>query len=293
MNRRRVVTGAMLAPLLLPACTRASQGDAAGFDSGFSSNKPASYLTPAQAAAFAKQVEADLSARGARLAIVFRTGRPRDKLPAGISYTHGAFWAHTPVKTADGGAITNGADAYAVLNLYHGDGKAALRTRSTLVQDWPIDFVAGTAVDDFAVLLPTPALQQDILAAIASPLYEKMHVTEYSLIANPLDARYQNCNEFMLDVMCAALWKTDDYAAIKSRQKESYTPTPIDVKWYERALGPLTDSRVRLEDQGERIVTATYESMAAFMKAEGALAGNYTIVRNESEMPAASATPAP
>ena len=60
-------------------------------DSGFSTKSAGSYLSAEQAAVFSKQVERDLAAKGARLAIVFRTGRPRSELPDGISYTHGAF----------------------------------------------------------------------------------------------------------------------------------------------------------------------------------------------------------
>lgn len=294
MNRRHLLAGAFAVPLLAPACTRGGQGDAPSLDSGFSSRTPVTYLTEDQVAAFARQVEADLSAREAKVAIVFRTGRTRDKLPSGISYTHGAFWARTPVKTADGASVNNPDGAYAVFNLYHGDGKALARTKSQLAQDFPADFVRGTAVDDFAVLLPSEEMQNGIVEAMGSPLYEKVHIAEYSLIANPLDARYQNCNEFMLDLICAILWKTDDYAAIKAKQKETFTPTPVGVQWYERIVGPMMDNRVRLEDQGEAIVTTTYESMSAFMREQGVLKADYKIERNKrGAADAVSATPAP
>jgi Uncharacterized protein conserved in bacteria (DUF2145) len=61
---------------------------------GVSTATAVAHLTPAQAPAFSKQIEDDLATRGARVAIVFRTGRPHDKLPQGISYTHGAFWVY-------------------------------------------------------------------------------------------------------------------------------------------------------------------------------------------------------
>jgi hypothetical protein len=71
-------------------------------DSGFSGHAAQARYTGPEAAAFAKQIEHDLAAKGARVAIVFRTGRPRDKLPEGIAYTHGAFWVYTDITGADG-----------------------------------------------------------------------------------------------------------------------------------------------------------------------------------------------
>jgi hypothetical protein len=115
-----------------------SQAASAGFSAR---GAPAVYLTAEQAAAFSKQVERDLADKGARLAIVFRTGETRDMLPDGISYTHGAFWTFAPI-SLDDGRVING---YAVYNLYHGDGKTLAMDKSYLHQDFPIDFVAPSA----------------------------------------------------------------------------------------------------------------------------------------------------
>nr|QQZ51728.1 DUF2145 domain-containing protein [Phenylobacterium glaciei] len=69
---------------------------------GFFGQRGGAHFTAPEAAAFSKQVERDLAGRGAKLAMVFRTGRPRSQLPEGISYTHGAFWVYRNIKTADG-----------------------------------------------------------------------------------------------------------------------------------------------------------------------------------------------
>src|SRR5262245_64740219 len=89
-----------------------------------------SFLTAEEAAVFSKQVERDLAAKGARLAIVFRTGRARSELPDGISYTHGAFWVYSPIQLEDGRNISG----YAVYNLYHGDGEKLAKDKSYLQQ---------------------------------------------------------------------------------------------------------------------------------------------------------------
>lgn len=233
----------------------------------------AAHFTAPEAAAFSKQVERDLAAKGARVAMVFRTGRPRSQLPEGIAYTHGAFWIYRDITTADGGHVAG----YAVYNLYAGDGKAWPKNQSRLVQDFPFDFTRGSAVDDVAVIIPSPEMQRRMLAVIDSPAYEALHNPAYSLVANPWTSKYQNCNNFMLDVVGAAAWETEDSARITADLKAHYAPTVVKANTLMRVFGPIADSRLRTDDQHGPIRTATYESMSAFMKANGLLQDAYSL----------------
>lgn len=236
-----------------------------------SANVVAPHFTPEQAAAFSKQVERDLAAKGARVAMVFRAGRMRDQLPEGISYTHGAFWVHRTIKTADGGAL----QGYAVYNLYAGDGKAWSKIESRLVQDWPLDFTRGSTVNDMAVIIPSPEMQRRILAVIDSPTYEKVHNPAYSLVANPWSRKYQNCNNFMLNVLAAAAWEIDDPQRITANLKAHYKPTIVKANAVMRLFGPIADQRLRTDDQQGPIRTATYESLAVFMQENNLLQEHY------------------
>jgi hypothetical protein len=235
------------------------------------------YLSPPDAARFAKQIESDLAAKGAHVAIVFRAGRPRSKMPKGISYTHAAFFVYGDIKGGDG-QIYKG---YAVYNLYQGDGPDLPRDRSYLHQDFPVDFVGGSQADDVGVIIPSPEMQRRIYDVIESPAYERLHVPAYSVIANPLDARYQNCTEFVLDVIAAAAWQTDDYAQIKADLKAHFQPTVVQVNAFERLFGPMMDSAVKTDDQSGPLVTATYESVAAFMTDNGLMAQTYRLYRSK------------
>ena len=274
MMRRFLV--AAIASLAIAGC--ASTGGSAPLPG--SAEAPAmQHLTAEQAALFAKQIERDLAAKGARLAIVFRTGETRDMLPDGISYTHGAFWTFVPI-SLDDGRVING---YAVYNLYHGDGKTLAMDKSYLHQDFPIDFVAPSAVDDVAVIVPTPEMQRRILAIMDSPSYAALHVEPYSLVSNPHDIKYQNCTEFMLDIIAAAAWETTDMAQIKANLKQHFKPTRVKTSLIERFLAPLAEERIKTDDQGGTIVTATYESMAAFMKDNGLLKEAYVLRRAPAE----------
>ena len=228
-------------------------------------------------AAFAKQIERDLAARQAHLAIVLRTGRPRSKLPEGISYTHGAFWVYSEVKGADGKTYRG----YAVHNLYQGDGKTLPITRSYLKQDFPIDFISGAAEDDVAIIIPTPEMQRRLMATIASPTYTKMHVADYSLVSSPFDPSRQNCTEFVLDVIAASAWQTESYAQVKANLKAHYQATPVRTGLFTRVFGPMVDPRLNLDDQTGDIETATYESISAFMTKNRLSDTHYVLERSD------------
>ncbi len=268
----RTVLTAAIAALALAAC--ASSGGSAPLPG--SAEAPATqHLTAEQAALFAKQIERDLAAKGARLAIVFRTGEDRTTLPEGISYTHGGFWTYVPISLEDG-RVVNG---YAVYNLYRGDGKSLPTDRSYLHQDYPIDLALATGMDDVGVIIPTPEMQRRILAIMDSPDYRKLHITAYSLVSNPHDIKYQNCTEFMLDIIAAAAWNTTDMQQIKANLKAHFKSTEVKVSGFERFFAPIAHKEIKTDDQPGRIYTATYESLAAFMKDNGLLQEAYVLQR--------------
>lgn len=216
-------------------------------------------LTEAEAAAFSKQIERRLAAGGARVAIVFRSGRPREALPDGISYTHGAFWTYGPIETEDGKTL----NGYAVHNLYQGREDVL---SSYLKQDFPYDFVKPAVEERVGVIVPTPGMQKRILEIMASDQYKAMHQPAYSLISNPHDASYQNCNEFMLDVIAASAWDTADRAQIKTNLAAYFEPSLVETSLIQRLFAPMADARLRTDDHDGDIRTTTFASMAAFME---------------------------
>lgn len=262
-----------LAALLLTTPSLAAEPKPVPDSGGFSGHTAGRHFTAAEAADFAKQVELSLGARGARVAIVFRSGRPRNKLPAGIAYTHGAFWVYGDIKGGDG-HIYKGYSSY---NLYQGDGVSRLADQSYLAQDFPLDFISGSQVDDVAIIIPSPEMQRRILATIASPAYERLHIDDYSLVSNPFDARYQNCTEFVLDVIAAAAWQTNSYPQIKADLQAHFKPTIVRANVFERIFGPMVDPRLKMDDQDGPIVTATYDSIAVFMRDNHLLAETYRL----------------
>jgi hypothetical protein len=223
-----------------------------------SDGQPADEFTLREAADFSKHIERELAARGAFVAIVFRTGRARDELPDEIRYTHGALWVYTQIPTYDGGHQFG----YAVYNLYHGQDD---RSQSYLMQDFPLDFTRGDVTGQVGIIVPLPDLQDRIIDVMASPAYFDLHQPEYSLISNPADLRFQNCNEFLLDIVSAAAWETTDRDQIKVNINEYFEPTLIELSFLERLAAEWLDPRVRFDDQSSQIRTATFGSISDFL----------------------------
>jgi len=238
-----------------------------------SNAKPVAHFTAAQAATLSKAVERDLASRGVEVAMVFRTGRPRADLPPGIAYTHGAFWVHQTIRAADGREL----HGYAVYNLYQGDGEKLPVNRSYLAQDYPLDFMRGSAADDVAVIVPTPEMQRRLIAVIESPLYGALHNPSYSLIANPLSPKHQNCTGFMLDVVAAAAWEARDSKQIRANLGAHFRPSVVRTGPLERMFGPVLNAGLRTDDQSGSLRTATYESLVRFMSANRLVEANYVI----------------
>ena len=235
--------------LLIPAIPAGAENDA----------RPVDHFTLQEAADFSKQVERALADRGAYIALVFRSGHPREDLPDGVRYTHGAFWVYGPVTESDGSE----GYGYAVYNLYHGQADP---TRSHLVQDWPLDFMRGDAVGEVGVIIPGEEMQIRLLDVLASDQYDALHQPAYSRLSNPADLRYQNSHEFLLDVVAAAAWLTNDRARIKLNLNAYFLPTSLRLGWWERLTAGWFDPRIRLDDQsGGPVRIATFASISDFM----------------------------
>lgn len=249
-------------------------GATAHAQSGSAASERALHFSNTEAADFSKQVERDLAAQGARVAMVFRKGYARDELPDGIRYTHGAFWVYQAFQTPDGEVF----HGYNTWNLFHGDGESLPRSQSFLAEEMPFEFVTGSAMDELGVIIPTPAMQARLLGLMAGDDYAMLHEADYSLISNPASPEFQNCNEFMLDVIAAAAWETVDRYQIKANLAAHFEPTTIDAGPLARLFGPMVDERLRVSDhRGGDIETVSYESITGFMMAHGLADEAYAI----------------
>lgn len=239
--------------VVLPACLLAN---AASFSS--SAAQAESHFPPDQIIGFAKKVERTLASEGARVAILARMGRPLADLPEGMHYTHVAFAVYSNITTANGNVVPG----YAIYNLYQKPDRPDI---SELKQDFPVDFFAGAAELEAGILIPSPELQQRLLEVIGSPTYASLHQPKYSVIANPFNLERQNCTEFVLDVVNAAIYKTSDIKVIKTNTKAYFKAQPVNVNPLKLLLGSMLSAEVSTIDQKGKPVTATFEKIADYL----------------------------
>ncbi len=216
-------------------------------------------LPKAQVAQFSDRVQQVLAKNGAQVAIVSRMGRDPREMPEGIKYTHVAFWVFSEITGPDGAKGTG----YRAYNLYQDANKSS---RSFLLQDSPADFFAGAQRLDSGIIIPDKRLQKKLLAVIASPTFKALHNRRYSVLSNPHSPQFQNCTEHLMDVMMASLYGTRDKAQIKANMAAHFEPSVIKVSDQKRAWAPVLSQALTTRDHGDQIKTATFGSIAAFMK---------------------------
>ena len=230
---------------------------AASFSS--SSAHAQAHFSAEQIIGFAKKVERTLATEGAQVAILARMGRPLSEMPEGMHFTHVAFAFYSNITLADGSTVPG----YAIYNLYQKDGHPNV---SSLAQDFPVDFFAGVAQLEAGVLIPSVELQQRLLKVIGSPAYASLHEPNYSLIANPYTLGKQNCTEFVLDVVNAAIYQTNDLKVIKANTKAYFKAQPVNVNPFKLMLGSMFSAEVSTSDQQGKPVTATFEKISEYLQ---------------------------
>lgn len=251
----RYLTTLLLGAVL--ACAGAAH--ATGFSSGSSQTGETLHYTAEQIIRFAKKVEKAMADKGAYVAILARMGRPRSELPEGMHFTHVAFAVYSEITTSDGRKVRG----YAIHNLYQKDGQLDI---STLVQDFPVDFFAGVAELEAGVIVPSPELQKRLLGVIGSPAYGALHEPHYSVIANPYTLGRQNCTEFVLDVINAAIYQTDDIAQIKANEKAYFVGQKVNVNPFKLLFGSMFSKEVSTSDHQGETITATFETIGKYLE---------------------------
>ena len=245
--------------LVVLAVTVGVSAQAVGFSSSSSQSSEVAHFKPEQVIKFAKKVEKTLASQGARVAVLARMGRPLAELPEGMHFTHVAFAVYSEITTTDGRKVPG----YSIYNLYQQNDHPDV---SELVQDFPVDFFAGVALLEAGILIPSPELQARLLEVIASPTYKLLHDPHYSVIANPFTLGRQNCTEFVLDVIHAAIYQTADINVIKSSEKAYFSAQPVNVNPFKLMLGAMFSAEVSTVDHSGTPMTATFEKLADYLQ---------------------------
>lgn len=208
---------------------------------------------------FAKQTEHYLAEQGAYAAIIARVGRAPEDLPEGISFTHTAIALYSDV-TLDDGTVEQG---YAIHNLYQLADKPGT---SVLKTDYPVDFFWGATELKAGIIIPDWEVQQKIVALYAQDKAKLLHEPSYSVIASPFTEGKQNCTEYTLDVLNAAIYDTTDSHRLKNNTQAWFKAQPVKVNKMKLRLGSWVSSGVSLSDHPGAIQTATFTTIANYLE---------------------------
>lgn len=196
-------------------------------------------FTEIQNAVYAgSELRRTLDQSGAQLAIVGRIGSDQSK--RGIRFTHaGIAWRD------------HAAGPWHFTHLLNHCGS----DRSQLFDDGPVDFFLERPFSYTAqIIVPVEALQEALAKRLANHEGGALHEPRYSAIAHPFRTRYQNSNQWILELIAIAL----DPEAPPSRERAqlvlrgmSYQPERVRLGFFER-VGTHRMGNVTLKDHSRR-----------------------------------------
>ncbi|WP_045856478.1 DUF2145 domain-containing protein [Teredinibacter purpureus] len=218
-----------------------------------------SLFAPEAIATFAKTVEQTAAKEGALAFIIGRVGRPKDALPVGINFTHTAIALYSSITLGDGTT----AKGYAIHNLYQ---TAEDSGKSELVTDYPVDFFWSAKSLTAGIIIPTRELQLRLIELVNSSTAQTLHNPQYSAIANPFNLIYQNCTEYTLDLLNAAIYQTTDREQLKANASAHFTPVTVKVSPLKMALGSIFMPDVSTRDHSGTVATATFGAIAHYLR---------------------------
>lgn len=216
-------------------------------------------FTPEAIATFSKDVEKYAAGQGARAFIIARRGRPIEDMPKGIRFTHTAVAIYSSIQLSDGST----AKGYAIHNLYQ---DAEEQGKSHLITDYPVDFFWGAYALEAGIIIPSAEVQQALVKLYRDDKAKQLHNPRYSVVANPFNSERQNCTEYTLDVLNAAIYSTTDIAQLKVNAKAHFAPQKVNMSRAKLGLASMFSDGVTLSDHGRKVKTTTFGSLARYMQ---------------------------
>lgn len=216
-------------------------------------------FSPEAIAAFSKEVEKYAASQGARAFIVARRGRPIEDMPDGIRFTHTAIAIYSSIQLDNGKTVKG----YAIHNLYQDADEQGI---SHLVTDYPVDFFWSAYALEAGIIIPSDSVQHALINLYSEDKAKLLHNPRYSVVANPFNNKRQNCTEYTLDVLNAAVYSTTDIAQLKVNAKAYFSPQKVNMSRAKLGLASMFNDAVTLSDHGRKVETTTFGSLARYMQ---------------------------
>jgi hypothetical protein len=252
MNQTRLVTFVLSLWLALAAApTMAGQACA---------EKPATAEGSAKSAKLSAQVREMLDGQRHSFALVARAGV--DLSEFGLRHSHvGVAWRDHP------------RGRWYTFHLLNRCGTG----QSELIEQSLEDFY-NVELHDYEALIAAPSfpMQIRLQKAFFSPVAQTLHEREYNMIAHPFSTKYQNSNQWVLEVIASALAPTGYVSSRLSAQdwlkENGFVPSMIPIGASKRAGARLFSPHVRFSDhtdeewQAQRYAVVSVDSVIAFVR---------------------------
>jgi hypothetical protein len=201
--------------------------------------KPATPELAARSSALAAKVREHLEGSKLSMALVARIGM--DMSEYGLRYTHlGVAWRDHP----RGKWYT-----FHLLNKC-GTGQSEL-VEQALEDFFQVQLHAFEAL----VVAPSFPLQVKLQRAFFGPAASALHEREYNMIAHPYSTKYQNSNQWALEVIASVLAPPGAVATRAQAQawlkENGFAPSEIPISGRRRAAAAVFSAHVRFSDHTE------------------------------------------
>lgn len=110
------------------------------------------------------------------------------------------------------------------------------------------------------ILIPSSEVQEKLVKALSGNAPGQMHSSDYSMIANPFSTRYQNSNQWLLEVMASALTAVVIREQAQTWLKQNgYVPSTLRISQSKRLGAKLFAANVKFDDHtSEEWLAARY-----------------------------------
>lgn len=241
--------------------------------------RPISPQVAQKATELALQAQDKLDNSGASLALIARAGQNLSRY--GVRYSHFGFvWRDHPK------------GRWRVVHQLNECGT----DRSEIYDEGLANFF----MDDLwrmeaVILIPHAQTQERLAVQLGARKHLEFHNAHYNMVAYPYSTRYQNSNQWALEIIAAAEARDAPVTTREQAQQwlkfAGYQPTELKLDTLTRLGARMTKANVAFDDHpgelrwSDRIRTVTVDSVFAFMAARDASVKRIEVVLQASSRP--------
>jgi hypothetical protein len=224
--------------------------------------KPPTPQTVSSALNLALKVKTSLDNAGAQVALVGRVGRDMSE--------HGLRYSHVGIALRE-----EESGKWMVL---HELNQCGTHQSDLFDEGLGNFFLDDMFAYDALLAIPSPEVQQKLLQTARSVMVRQVHQPHYSLIAQAFSTKYQNSNQWVLELLAAAMAPEgtvrDRLTAQGWLQQAQYQPSAIRISQTKRLGAKLFAANIYFDDHSSeewiaaRYQTVTVESVVAFLAAQ-------------------------